>query len=255
MITVESVSESLSSIGLSPEDTVVIHSDAGVAAQFEGKSGAEKLSKFINCLKQFFHSGTILVPSFTYSATKNEIFNPLSSKSDVGQFSEFFRTSDGVERTSHPIFSFSIWGKNKERFLAAKNTTCFGEGSLFDEVYKVNGKISCLGCSFDRITFIHFVEEKLGVYYRYFKTFEAKVQSGESVDTYETVYFVRDLNFDSTTDLTILRDTLLKKDNLKLSCLGRFPIVSVSAQDFVETASYLCASDKNSLIRQGKSYA
>lgn len=255
MINVESINESLHFIGLRPNDTVIIHSDAGVAAQFEASTGTNKLTEFIDALKRFFYCGTILVPAFTYSATKNEIFNPLSSKSDTGLFSEFFRSSHGVERTSHPIFSFSIWGKNKERFLKTKNTTCFGKGSLFEEFYNVDGKIACIGCSFDRVTFIHFVEEKLNVYYRYFKKFNAKVEIDGAIESFDTVYFVRNLDYDSRTDLTLLKDSLAKKGALKLSSLGRFPILSVSAKNLTEIASLLYLQDKNAMIREGKIYA
>jgi aminoglycoside 3-N-acetyltransferase len=255
MITSDSITDALSSLGLHPNDTVLIHADAGIAAQLKGDSGAEKITKFIDSLKSYFNSGTILSPAFSYSATKAEIFNPSSTKSDVGLFSELFRLSDEAVRTSHPIFSFSVWGKNKNSFIETNNRTCFGKASLFEKFYNVDGKLLCLGCSFDRVTFTHYVEEKLRVYYRYPKEFEAIVQVGENVETYNTTYFVRDLDLDSEIDLRSLREALANEHFLKLSSLGRFPVLSVSAKHFEAVAVRLYNRDKNALIRQGKTNA
>jgi aminoglycoside 3-N-acetyltransferase len=242
--------KSLSDIGLNRRDTVLIHADAGVAAQCVGVTGSEKLNNFVGVLKTFFCEGTILVPSFTYSATKGEVFDPEATKSEVGLFSEFFRTSDGVSRTKHPIFSFAVWGKDKERFLCLDDTTCFGMGSLFDEFYSVNGTLCCIGCSLDRVTFVHYVEQTIPVHYRYLKCFEATVKQGKAYKTFQTSYFVRNLEIDSSADLTSLRKHAFDVEDLKEAAMGRFPIQAISSHKFFEIAVELYRTDKNSLIKQ-----
>ena len=52
------------------------------------------------------------------------------------------------------------------------NQTCFGKNSLFDFLFKNKAKILCLGCSYNEITYTHFIEEKLNVDYRYNKKFK-----------------------------------------------------------------------------------
>lgn len=250
MIDQKSIFDSLSDVGLSHGDTVLVHADAGVAAQCGAATRAGKLDQFVSALKHYFYDGTLLIPCFTYSATKGEVFDPENTKSEVGLFSEFFRSSYGVERTTHPIFSFSVWGKNKERFLHLDDTTCFGEGSLFDQFYKADGIVCCIGCSLDRMTFIHYVEQQIPVYYRYPKLFEATIRKGAGLRTIQTSYFVRDLEIESTTDLTHFRQHTLDAKCLKEASIGRFPIQAIPSRSVLEVAVDLYRKDRNSLIRQ-----
>lgn len=250
MINQESIFKSLLDVGLIHGDTVIIHADAGVSAQCRAATKTENLNQFVTALKHFFYDGTLLVPSFTYSATKGQVFDPDKTKSEVGLFSEFFRSSHGVERTSHPIFSFSVWGKQKDRFLNLDDTTCFGAGSLFDEFYKAKGVLCCIGCSLDRMTFIHYVEQQIPVYYRYLKPFEGVIREGATLRAIQISYFVRNLEIDSTTDLTRFRQQALDTKCLKEAAIGRFPIQAISSRSFFEVAFDLYRTDRNSLIRQ-----
>jgi len=249
MIDEHSIFKSLSDVGLNHGDTVLIHADAGVAAQCVAATRSDKLNQFVGALKHYFYDGTILVPSFTYSATKGEVFEPERTKSEVGLFSEFFRTSDGVTRTTHPIFSFSVWGRDKERFLCLDDSTCFGAGSLFDEFYSANGVLCCIGCSLDRVTFIHYVEQSIGVDYRYLKTFNATIKEGQNLKTFQTSYFVRNLARVSSANLGLLKRYVHNSNFLKEVAMGRFPIQAISSRKFFESAVDLYRNDKNSLIR------
>jgi aminoglycoside 3-N-acetyltransferase len=250
MINKEIIYKTLSDLGLSSNDIVMIHGDAGPAAQIVSTDGENKLTEFIRILVSYFSNGTILVPSFSYSFTKNEPFDPLLTKSEVGLFSESFRNYTDIARTSHPIFSFSIYGKDKQKFIDTSLTDCFGTGTIFDEFYKKNGKILCLGCSLDRATFIHYVEQQLGVPYRYFKNFKGEVFLNGTKHKITTQYFVRDLRIDATTDLSLLKDNAMRTNNLIKSNLGRFPISCISSYDFYRIAKDLYDSDPYSLIKQ-----
>jgi len=247
----KSIFRSLSEVGLQHGDTVIVHADAGVAAQIGAGTRVEKLDQFVSALKHYFYDGTLLIPSFTYSATKGEAFDPENSRSEVGLFSEFFRTSHDVRRTTHPIFSFAVWGKNQKSFLNLDDTTCFGKGSLFDEFFNANGVVCCIGCSLDRgMTFIHYVEQQIPVYYRYQKVFEAMIKEGSRLRTFQTTYFVRDLKVDSETDLTRFRQNALDAKVLREAAIGRFPIQAIPSRSVFDVAVDLYRKDRNSLIRQ-----
>jgi aminoglycoside 3-N-acetyltransferase len=250
MINRESIFMALSDLGLTPNDIVMIHGDAGPSAQIEYRSGENQLTKFIKTLCSYFSNGTVLVPSFSYSSTKNEIFDPLLTKSEVGLFSESFRNITDVVRSPHPIFSFSIYGKNKDLFLNTSLIDCFGDNTIFDEFYKANGKILFIGCSLDRATFVHYIEQQLNVPYRYFKNFQGCVIINGIKRDVITRYFVRNLDIDATVDLSLLKSTALSEKNLFQSNLGRFPIECISARDFYFCAKKLYASNQYSLIKQ-----
>ena len=73
-------------------------------------------------------------------------------------------------------------------FMDTTIKDCFGEGSSFDLLYKLDGKLMNLGCNFN-LTFAHYVEQKAKVNYRYYKNFEGVVISN-SKNIYENKIFL-----------------------------------------------------------------
>ena len=112
-------------------DTIMVHGDAGVLAQYSYDKSILNFF-FDSLIKYIGKNGNILIPAFTTSFCRKRIFNIQSSKSEVGLFSEIFRKRKDTKRTSHPIFSFSIYGKKWKYFNSSETNTCFGENSLFD---------------------------------------------------------------------------------------------------------------------------
>lgn len=146
-------------------------------------------------------NGTLIMPVFSYSFCKNEVYNKLYSKSKVGVLNEFFRLWEGVKRNNDPIFSFAIKGKNEKEFLK-EQTSCFGEDCVYDMLSKINGKIILLGSKTNGYTFTHFIEEKARVPYRYFKEFQGKIifENGMSKNI-KINYYVRKLDINSDLDV------------------------------------------------------
>ena len=123
---------SLKMAGINKDDIVMIHADAGVAAQIKYPNN-NKLQTIINQLIEYFYdSGTLIVPTFSYSITENEIFNKNKSRSKVGLFSEKFLLTPSVIRTNHPMFSFGLIGKNLSKYVNCTNNDCFGSNTIFD---------------------------------------------------------------------------------------------------------------------------
>lgn len=178
-------------------DLVMIHGDAGITANLNKEDSLNFF--FDEIIKYLGRDGTILIPSFTYSFCKTQKFNVLSSKSEVGLFSEAFRLRKDTFRTSHPIFSFSIYGKLKNFFLKSENTTCFGKNSLFEKFHKKNGLIISLGRNLEYgATFLHYIEESLNVKYRFNKTFYGKVYYKKKEKNTKVNYYVRNLKLNSS---------------------------------------------------------
>ena len=253
-LTTSSIHESFATVGLSNDDIVMIHADAGPAAQLTDMPGEDRLDSFIGSIISFFSQGTVIVPTFSYSLTKKEVFDCEKTPSDVGLFTERFRQFDGVKRSCHPIFSVAVYGQKQDLFVNTSVSDCFGDGTVFDELYKHNAKFLCLGCSFDRLTFVHYVEQRLGVSYRYFKTFHGRLVCNGLESTIETRYFVRDLDLASSCDLNLLKNKTASEGSLKQSVLGRFPLLCISATDFFVAASNLVNTTPFALIKQRMAY-
>ena len=244
------IGEHLSNLGIKPDDTIMIHGDAGISAQYIYEDDKDPIEGFFGELKSYLSNGTILVPSFTYSATKGETFDVSNTPSEVGLFSEKFRLLDGVQRSQHPIFSVCAFGKHAEDFTISRLDDCFGEGTFFDQLYNSNAKIVTMGCAFERATFVHYVEQRINVSYRYFKKFNAKIMHSGTATQLDVRYFVRNLEVNTTLDFNRLEQEALKQSFMKRELFGRFVARAILARDFFNIARSLILKDEYSLIKE-----
>jgi aminoglycoside 3-N-acetyltransferase len=238
--------------GVVKGDTVFLHSDALVTAELEGNDINEKAETlFAGILDAIGDEGTLVVPTFTYSATKGEVYNVQETKSDVGLLTEYFRNRPGVIRSLNPAFSVAVSGANAGAFAETSIDDCFGENTCFDLLYKLNGWIFTLGCSFDRVTFIHYVDQAAKVDYRYFKTFPATIVNGSETIETSLRYLVRDLNRKTSARLDSLRDRLRAEGKLETGEMGRAMLLGAKAKDFFTTALDMIHQKPNAHIQEG----
>ena len=173
LLNVADISRILKKNSIKNGDNIFLHVDAFVTTFIIGSSLEKRIDTLINgIIDSIGSNGTLVLPTFSYSSTKNQPFNPTKTKSEVGIVTEHFRKNKNVLRSSNPIFSVASIGKLSENFQKSSTSDCFGEGTCFDLMYKNNFWIVTLGCSFDRITFIHYVDQFNNVSYRYFKNFK-----------------------------------------------------------------------------------
>ena len=247
------IAAALCQVDVSPSDWVMLHGDAGVAAQLRSIEPAKRLSHFLKGLIDCMAGGTLLVPAFSYSFTKGESFDVHNTPSGVGQFSEAFRLLPGVKRTRHPIFSVATIGVGADAVMSARLDDCFGPDSVFGLLNQRNAKIVCLGCDFNRVTFVHYVEQAYGVSYRYPKSFSGMVIENGKQTPLTTRYLVRDLALQTSCDLRWLKAEAIRRGALKVSQVGRFPIIAISARGFFSLAIELLRLNEHALIKQGAS--
>jgi aminoglycoside 3-N-acetyltransferase len=233
-----------------------VHADAIVAAQFESMASEERIDRLIDAVQAAVGgSGTIVIPAFSYSFTKTEIFDVKKTPSAVGMVSERFRTRRGVQRTTDPIFSFACIGPRASELCAIRSNECFGANSCFAALHKWNAQIVELGCSLTRGgTFVHHVETMYGVDYRYKKEFSGTTVMADGEQFEESViYNVRDLSRRSGADLRRLQKRLLDEKRMRSVDVGRSRILAVSAVDLFNTAWQMLEVNPVSLIEEGAS--
>ncbi len=243
-----SIQTSLKKCSIKKGDTLMIHGDAAIALMNGTDVNKELKKLFDNIISFLGKKGTLVVPAFSYSFTQGKNFSAERSPSEIGIFSEYFRKRKGVKRSNHPIFSVCSIGKNSKIFENSDTKTCFGKNTAFDILHRLSGKIVCLGCSFNRITFAHFVEEKLKVNYRFNKKFSGFITTAGKKKFIKTNFFVRDLKF--KTDLSKLKKKLIKKSLLKKADYGRFEIYTVNSKDLFNIASKMVENNPYILAKK-----
>ncbi len=131
--------------------------------------------------------GTLLVPSFSFSFENNEDFDverTPSAETKCGSslaFVEYFRTLPGVVRSSDPNCSIAALGSRAREFVTGLPNTTFGKDCVYDRLVTAGGKICSVGASFADTPLLHYMEEMLGVPFRYKQLFTGRIlENGES---------------------------------------------------------------------------
>lgn len=250
----KSVTELFKALGVKSGDCLMVHADSLASAQLIDVHSDKRMDALIDGIIDAIggSQGTLVMPAFTYSATREELFDPVFTPSEVGQLTEVFRQRPGVLRSKHPIFSMAAIGNLATKVAESVITDCFGEGTAFDILFQENARIVCLGCSIDRVTFTHFVEQSAAVSYRYFKKFPARIQDTSGIISVNTRYFVRDLELDTNVRLNQLRRRLEQEKRFATQDLGRARMYCFKAKDFVKIANELLAKHPYALIGEGQ---
>ncbi|ASM40735.1 aminoglycoside N(3)-acetyltransferase [Campylobacter sp. RM12327] len=218
--------------GIKNGDIICVHSEIfsfGISAVKKD----ELLSALIDCFYEVIREdGTLIMPTFTYSFCKNEIYDKVNSKSTIGILTEYFRTYKNPIRTNDPIFSFAINGKNANIFL--KDTkTCFDKNSVYDVLRSINGKIVLFGNKTRGFTFTHYIEKAAKVSYRYYKTFSGIMidENGKKIEK-SIDYYVRKLDEKSIFNIQKQILLLQKTDNFNTVNIGNGTITSIDAKRY-----------------------
>ena len=248
-MTVFDIPSALESSDVHPGDILFIHGDSIVAAQLQVSSEDRVKFFFEAVIKYLGKDGTLVVPSFTYSFTRNQPFDVDTTKSSLGSFSETFRKMDRVKRSSQPIFSFCALGKYANLFRDADITDCFGELSGFGLLHSLNAKLMNLACPFEQ-TFLHYVEQAIMVDYRFFKNFSGVITQGKANTFSHTRYFVGDQNVNYEMDLSQLKNLLLSRELISVVPFGRFAAYTTSSQNFYNCCAELLKKDSLALIKE-----
>ena len=185
-------------------DVVFISSDSKVMLMDAVMNKAAiDLNPFIDGLIEAVgEEGTILFPTYNWDFCSGKTFDFIHTPCKTGSLGTAALKHKGFIRTKHPIYSFAVYGKDKEYLSAMNNTDSFGLDSPFAYLREKNAVNYIIDVSLmHSFTFTHFAEEHSGaVKHRFIKNFTADYvdESGKREKrTYSM--FVRDLDMDVCT--------------------------------------------------------
>ena len=158
MYTKEQLKKQVENMGLTGEETILIHSSMKSIGEVEG--GADTV---LDALIEYFGHGLLLLPTHTWKNINADspVYNPKETPSCVGLLTNMFLKRDGVIRSLHPTHSMAGIGKKAAEYLAGEennNTPCT-PGGCYDRLRSCGGKVLLVGVGHERNTFIHSVEE------------------------------------------------------------------------------------------------
>ncbi|MDX2136823.1 MAG: AAC(3) family N-acetyltransferase [Chloroflexota bacterium] len=176
-LTIDSMAEQLSTIGLSAGQTVLVHTRMSALGWVAGGAAA-----VIHALRRVLTpTGTLMMPAFSPDNTDpanwvnppvpehwwqiirdhTPTYDPQTTPTwGVGAVPELFRTFPDVIRSAHPEASFAACGPQAEHLLAnhTKLDFIFDDDSPIGKLYALDGYVLLLGIDHSKNTSLHLAE-------------------------------------------------------------------------------------------------
>src|SRR5262249_27323431 len=245
------------SVGIGKGDIVFCHVSLENLGQPKDAATPEESSEMlISALWSVVgKEGTIVVPAYTFSFCRQEMFEVDETPAAEGPWSEsthfleYFRRLPGAVRSLDPIHSVSAIGPEAQRLLANLPNTCFGEDSVFARLDKAGAKICTIGVGLEEATFLHYVEETIGVPFRFKKLFTGFIRKDGESRKSGWIYNVRVQADNGCSDGRRLEQRAIAEESCRVISIGRGEIKAINCREYFELAAREIEKDPWSTAR------
>ncbi|MDP1622527.1 MAG: AAC(3) family N-acetyltransferase [Bacteroidales bacterium] len=170
--------DALCSINANEADVLYIHTalNFGVPGNLRKK---ELLDSIYDTLRELGVE-TIIFPAYTFSFCNGVGFDVQHTKTQMGLLNDFVRQKDEAIRSVDPLMSNVLVGKHTD-FVTKTGKCSVGKNSTFDLLHNTELKVKFLffGPKIgDCFTYMHFIEERENVPYRYRRMFTGEITDG-----------------------------------------------------------------------------
>ncbi|MCL2202491.1 MAG: DUF4910 domain-containing protein [Defluviitaleaceae bacterium] len=218
-------------LGIKKGDNILVSSDITRLAYLCCSHGEKfDTNLFIDSLKEAVgEGGSLVFPTYNWDFCKGIAFDYRASKSEVGSLSDAALKRNDFTRTRHPIYSYAVWGRDREALYSLANRSAWGEGSPFDYFYHNGYKNLAIDVAYDKFaTFIHYCEEKVGTTYRYMKDFTGEYINERGVSEGRTYsMYVRPQYYNVTTQIYKMDEIWQKNGVVREFEINGLPFVLV----------------------------
>ncbi|MCK4568802.1 MAG: AAC(3) family N-acetyltransferase [Bacteroidales bacterium] len=216
-------------------DVVLLTSDilrlAMRARKTEREFSAEAfLESFIEVLGP---DGTLLIPAYNFDLENGDAYDISKTEPMTGSLAVAAMHIDGFIRTTHPLHSFLVSGKDAGLLSDLENSSSFGKDSPFAYLLEKNALLIFAGTTIEEaMTFTHFVEENEQVRYRRYKNLKVDYTDRKG-DTYAKVFKLYAKKAGYTMALDRLAD-ILPAEILFKNMINNVPFISLRCKDTYE---------------------
>ena len=223
----------LKKIGIKKNSTILVHSGLNYIGRMKNTNNNLIPKKIFEILTKYVgKKGTILFPAFYNDYSKrNKRFDLLKSPpcKTLGILPEFVYKKIKFKRSKNPLNSLMGIGKNAKYICDESNFSDYGEGSAWQRLYESNADLIFLGVPlFRAMTFIHYIEFRVGVPHMYIKKFETNVVNNKKIISKGVNCYVRYRKFNVNVNQKKFEKELINKKILKIHRLGSGKICSVN---------------------------
>jgi aminoglycoside 3-N-acetyltransferase len=231
MIQKDEIIISFKKLGLSPGDTVLIHSSF---KSFQGEINSPK--EIIDALLETVgNTGTVIFPTFNFDfSTYGKDFDIKNTPSQMGILSKFALNNYKSIRTMDPVYSFAVLGSKIDELGKIIYSNSYGCDSMFAKIREYDGKIMCIGVDNynEWMTFFHHIEEMQKVSYRYLKEFSGNIiDKNRKSKKIQLFLYVRNLSNGVKTELNPMGLILEKENIIKIGNIGKSKIKLMNSNE------------------------
>jgi len=178
-------------------------------------------------------TGTLIVPTYTYSIGRGETFEVETTPSAIGEFSEIFRRRPGVTRSRDPMMSTAGIGRKARPILRDLSRECYGRGSVFDNLTRANAVICTLGLGIWWATYCHYIEAVARAPFRFKKVFSGVIREGGEERCEDWIYFAAPYIENCESNSLALEAEARRAGILRIAPIGRAEIMAARTSDLL----------------------
>ena len=237
-------------LGLKKNDSVFLSTNVGMLGYPKSKNKNHILtsSKWIlKALRKIIgKEGNIFVPTYSYSFTKRiKKFDPIKTKADIGYFPNFFLKQKHVVRSFDPMMSIAGIGPESKNILLKISNNSFGKNCALERLFKIN-KLKCchIGLGYNWIPFMHHLDWKNNVPFRFNKIFEGKIIVNRKQKKTKWTYFARYLREETLSNGYKIGFRAIKNKLYSFSDLGKSMVYIIDYKKFYNFAKIMTKKNK-----------
>ncbi len=218
--------QALLNAGLAEGQLVLCHSSLICLGRMEGGAAG-----VVSCFRELLGpSGTLITPTFTYSAFAGEVFDIAETRSAVGGLGDAVRTLDGAVRSHDPNFSHAGIGPHASELLAWREEPSIGPGSFYSRFSERDGRVVLLGVDFRALPFFMHMERVLNLPYRYDKRFQGQIRHDGKIHDVIATHAVRDEKTEPVSDRSRIGELLDRAPDCRTAnaAYGKIRIIPIN---------------------------